>query len=163
MTIREGSVADIPIIRSIAHDTWPVSYAGIISPAQIAYMLEMMYSEASLNTQIEEKGHRFLIAEDGARAIGFAGFEIGYRPERARLHKLYALPALHGTGIGRALLEQVEIDVKQAGDRTIELNVNRANPAKDFYQRKGFRIERDEILDIGEGYVMDDHVMVKAL
>ena len=50
-----------------------------------------------------------------------------------------------------------------AGDMFVELNVNKYNPAKDFYRRHGFTVERDEVIDIGEGYVMDDHVMVKVL
>ena len=52
---------------------------------------------------------------------------------------------------------------REAGDRAIELNVNRHNPASGFYERHGFRVVRDEVIDIGQGYVMDDHVMELAL
>ena len=48
---------------------------------------------------------------------------------------------------------------KNAGDTAIELNVNRFNLARHWYQRQGFRILRNEVIDIGQGYVMDDHVM----
>ncbi|MFZ1686973.1 MAG: GNAT family N-acetyltransferase [Flavobacteriales bacterium] len=163
MTIREAVLADIPTIRSIAHATWPVVYKEIISPEQITYMLELMYSTAVLNEQFG-KGHRFLLAIENATALGFAGYEVRYAGTiNTRLHKLYALPGAQGQGVGSALLSSVEAAALAGGDRAIELNVNRFNRSQDFYLRKGFRILRDEVLDIGQGYVMDDHVMVKEL
>ena len=41
----------------------------------------------------------------------------------------------------------------------IILNVNKNNSAVQFYQKVGFTIMEELILDIGEGYVMDDYVM----
>lgn len=161
MTIREATTADIPAIRSIAHATWPAAYGGIITPAQIAYMLDLMYSEDALVEQLTMKGHRFLLAEQDGTPIGFAGFEHHFKPGRSRLHKLYVLPAVKGTGVGHALLEAVLMAALKAGDAAVELNVNKHNPAKDFYARHGFTIERDEVIDIGHGFVMDDHVMVR--
>ncbi|MCB9165755.1 MAG: GNAT family N-acetyltransferase [Flavobacteriales bacterium] len=164
MTLREATTADIPLIGSMARHIWPVVYPGIITPAQIAYMLELMYSDAALRDQLVHKGHRFLIADgEAGAALGFAGFEMGHSPQHARLHKLYVLPELKGTGVGHALLMGVLKAAAQAGDRTIELNVNKYNPAISFYTRHGFTVERDEVLDIGQGYVMDDHVMVRTI
>jgi GNAT superfamily N-acetyltransferase len=163
VTIRPATVADLPAIRSIAHTAWPVAYASILSPAQLAYMLERMYSEAALHEQIATLGHRFLLAERNGEAIGFAGYAHEHTPGRTRLHKLYVLPQMKGGGVGHALLEAVLNASQAAGDQAVELNVNKYNPAKDFYRRHGFTIERDEVIDIGAGYVMDDHVMVKEL
>ena len=161
MTIRIAVPADLPLIQAMAHATWPVAYSGIISPAQIAYMLDRMYGTPALEEQFGPKGHRFLIAEQAGSPIGFAGFEHHYAQGRSRLHKLYVLPAAKGSGVGHALLEAVLMEAIKAGDAAVELNVNKHNPAKDFYLRHGFVIERDEVLDIGGGFVMDDHVMVR--
>jgi GNAT superfamily N-acetyltransferase len=163
VSIREASASDIPAIRSIAHTTWPVAYAEILSPAQLAYMLERMYSEAALHEQFTRLGHRYLLAERDRRAIGFAGFEHHYTDGRSRLHKLYVLPSVKGTGVGHALLEAVLLAAIKAGDNAVELNVNKHNPARDFYFRHGFMVERDEVIDIGHSFVMDDNVMVKSL
>ncbi|MEZ4755779.1 MAG: GNAT family N-acetyltransferase [Flavobacteriales bacterium] len=163
MTLRPATTADIPNIRSIAHAAWPVAYASILSPAQLAYMLERMYSEAALHEQLTTLGHRFLLAERDWEAIGFAGYAHRHTPGRTRLHKLYVLPQVKGGGVGHALLEAVLSAAQAAGDHAVELNVNKYNPAKDFYLRHGFTVERDEVIDIGQGYVMDDHVMVKGL
>ncbi len=164
MRVREASATDIPIIQAIAHATWPVSYAAMISPAQIAYMLDLMYSTVALEEQLGPKGHRFLLAEQDGQAIGFAGFEHAYQgAPRTRLHKLYVLPAVKGSGVGHALLEAVLNEARAAGDTAVELNVNKYNAAREFYLRHGFTIERDEVLDIGRGFVMDDHVLVRTL
>lgn len=162
-TIRPATQADIPTIQAIAHAAWPVAYASIISAAQIAYMLDRMYGTPALQDQFGAKGHRFLLAHAEDRAIGFAGFEHHYRPQRSRLHKLYVLPEVKGGGVGHALLASVLREARANGDTQIELNVNKHNPAKVFYQRHGFTVERDEVLDIGNGFVMDDHVLVRPL
>ena len=160
MNIREGTIEDIPVIQGIAQACWPVAYSGIISPAQIAYMLDLMYGTPALEAQFGPMGHRFILAEQDGDAIGFAGFEHGYGPGRSRLHKLYVLPAVKGRGVGHALLEAVLMAAMKSGDSAVELNVNKNNPAKDFYLRHGFTLERDEVLNIGLGFVMDDHVML---
>jgi len=161
--LREANTADVPLIGTLARRIWPVVYPGIITTAQIAYMLDLMYRDTTLMDQMANKGHRYLIAENEGEAVGFAGFGTGQGHGRARLHKLYVLPGLKGTGIGHALLMGVLKAAAQAGDRVIELNVNKYNPAITFYTRHGFVVERDEVLDIGQGYVMDDHVMARPI
>jgi len=160
--IRRAEAPDLSAIRSVAERTWPVAYAEVISAAQIAYMLERMYGLDALREQFAH-GHVFHLAEADGRPVGFAGFEHHYRPGRTRLHKLYVLPSAKGTGLGRQLLEGVVEAAVRNGDSHIELNVNKRNPAIGFYSRSGFTIERDEVLDIGQGFVMDDHVMVLDL
>jgi hypothetical protein len=39
------------------------------------------------------------------------------------------------------------------------LNVNKYNKAKFFYEKLGFTITKEEVIDIGNDYVMDDYVM----
>lgn len=153
----------IGTIRSIAHSTWPVAYARILSPEQLAYMLERMYSETALQQQMEH-GHVFFILEQGGSPIGFASFEHAAAPNNgARLHKLYVLPIAQGRGAGNFLLEAVHSAVKENGGKTVDLNVNRSNPAIGFYERCGYAVLREEVLDIGHGFVMDDFVMRKTL
>lgn len=162
--LRAATITDIPVIRYIAHAAWPMAYATILSKDQLEYMLELMYSEAALREQMEAKGHRFIVAEHDGRALGFAGFEHGFKGQPStRLHKLYVLPEVKGSGMGAALLHAVESAARDAGDARLELNVNRFNPTRDWYLRRGFVIEHDEVIDIGHGFVMDDHVMVRAI
>lgn len=164
ISIRCATAHDIPLIRAIAHATWPVSYRGMISPEQIAYMLEWMYSEDSLRGQMGAKGHRFILAEQSGAAVGFAGFEHHHEhSSRTRLHKLYVLPGTQGGGAGKALLQAVIEEAMGVGDTELDLTVNKRNRSLGFYKAQGFAIEHDIVMDIGGGYVMDDHIMVKAL
>lgn len=160
MSLRPATEADIAKIRAIAHATWPVAYGAIITPGQLGYMLGLMYSSESLLAQMQQQGHRFLLFHEEGVAQGFASYEQGYNGLRStRLHKLYVIPTAQGTGVGRTLLHAVVAAAREAKDLKVELNVNRFNTARWFYERHGFRIVRDEVINIGQGYVMDDHVM----
>ncbi len=164
MIIRAASPTDHGTIQDIAQRTWPVAYGRILSPGQLAYMLASMYSLAAIGEQCDRQGHRYVLALHEDMAVGFASCSHDHLGRgRTRLHKLYVLPEAQGTGAGSALLEHVSAAAREAGDRAIELNVNRHNPASGFYERHGFRVVRDEVIDIGQGYVMDDHVMELAL
>ena len=46
--IKKAETDDIPLVRELTFRVWPQTYASILSQEQIDYMLEMMYSEASL-------------------------------------------------------------------------------------------------------------------
>jgi GNAT superfamily N-acetyltransferase len=69
---------------------------------------------------------------------------------------------MQGKGYGKMLLQAVEHAVLKAGENILELNVNRDNKAKQFYERMGFEVVYDEDIPIGP-YWMNDHVMRKKL
>jgi GNAT superfamily N-acetyltransferase len=150
----------IPIIRDIACRTWPTAYGDILTPGQIAYMLDAMYSERTLLKQMEQGRHRFLLAELDAAPVGYLGYELDADAAGiTRIHKLYALPAVHGRGVGRALLDAVIAIVEPLGQERLRLNVNRYNPSVRFYERQGFEKIGQEDIDIGSGYYMNDFIM----
>jgi ribosomal protein S18 acetylase RimI-like enzyme len=82
----------------------------------------------------------------------------------SKLHKLYLLPSSQGKGVGKALLLEVVKRAREAGQKSLVLNVNKQNKkAIDFYRVLGFVTIRQEVNDIGSGYVMDDDVMELSL
>ena len=78
MIIRQLSKEELTNVQSIAHRTWPSTFANILSPEQIDYMLNWMYDLKMLESQLE-KGHTFLLAEEDEKELGFAGFELNYQ------------------------------------------------------------------------------------
>ena len=158
--LRQIAKEELSKVQGIAHETWPSTFAGILSSEQIAYMLNWMYDLKMLESQVE-KGHGFLVAEEDGIAVGFAGFELFYKEGiKAKLHKLYLLPSSHGKGTGKALLQEVASRARAAGQQSLTLNVNKDNQnAIDFYRSQGFVEIYKEVIDIGNGYVMDDAVM----
>ncbi|MES2773230.1 MAG: GNAT family N-acetyltransferase [Bacteroidota bacterium] len=160
----QATASDIPVIRNIAMATWPATYGDIISAKQIEYMLNMMYSETVLLEQMQAGGQQFIIAYQDEKPIAFTGFgEIKKEPLTYKLHKLYVLPIIQKSGAGKRLLREVETIAKTAGAVQLILSVNRANNAKDFYLRQGFTVLEDMDFDIGQGFLMVDHVMGKGL
>jgi RsiW-degrading membrane proteinase PrsW (M82 family)/ribosomal protein S18 acetylase RimI-like enzyme len=157
MSIRKAFQHDIPLIRDLTDQIWPQTYSSILSSEQIAYMMNMMYSEKSLTEQMEQ-GHEFVIIYDGVQAIGFASIGM-MEPSVYKLHKLYVLTSYQGKGTGRFAIQELVKAIKRKGGSSLLLNVNRQNDAKNFYEKIGFAVIREEDIDIGGGYFMNDYVM----
>lgn len=67
-------------------------------------------------------------------------------------------------GIGKILFEKVRDEAQKANQKAIFFNVNKYNNAQYFYKKLDFKIVKEEVIDIGRGYIMDDYVMeVKLL
>jgi GNAT superfamily N-acetyltransferase len=161
-TVRPASTADLATIRELAYRIWPVAYSSILSPEQLQYMLERFYALPSLAEQMGAN-HRFLLLEDGGIPQGFASYSPAEAPGQWKLQKLYVLPGQQGKGLGRTLLQVVESAIREVGASALILNVNRHNPALNFYEKLGFRIAREEDISIGEGYFMNDYVLEKHI
>lgn len=164
LKIEQASEQDFKTINHIAHLTWPTTFGEILTPAQIDYMLEMMYSPAALQEQVYQRGHTFLLAREAGQCWGFASYQPHYKGTTlTKIHKIYVLPNTQGKGIGKALIGAVANIARRQGDSALTLNVNRYNPAVQFYQHIGFRIVGEEDIDIGKGFLMEDFIMEKPL
>ncbi|WP_436484340.1 GNAT family N-acetyltransferase [Chitinophaga sp. ARDCPP14] len=161
--VKTATVNDIPVIQELTEKIWRPTYQSILTPEQIEYMIDMMYSTSSLNKQITELQHQFLILQDDNSPIGFAAYSTTDTPGIFKLHKIYLDGNYQGKGIGKFLLEHVAGQVKNHGANTLELDVNRFNKAKQFYEKQGFSVYKEKQTDIGNGYIMDDYVMRKPL
>lgn len=162
LTIRKAGIEDIPLIRELCFRIWPQTYASILTQGQIDYMLEMMYSESSLQRQITEENCRFLIINDNERPVGFASFGPA-EPGIFKLHKIYILPDQQGKGTGTYFINHILSVSKTEGASALRLQVNIRNNAKSFYEKLGFTVLYQCDFPIGNGYVMDDYVMQKKL
>jgi diamine N-acetyltransferase len=164
MIIKKASENDIETIQLLANTIWPIAYKNIISAAQISYMLDLFYSTDALKKQIQT-GHQFIISFENSAPIGFASFSSPSRNSNtvSRLHKIYVLPNTAIKGIGSLLLEYICNEAKNMGATSLELNVNKFNTAKYFYEKKGFVVINEQVIDIGNGFIMDDYVMSKNL
>jgi ribosomal protein S18 acetylase RimI-like enzyme len=71
---------------------------------------------------------------------------------------------LQGKGAGKMLLNTVIKNIQQKNAEILILTVNRNNTNAKFFTRKqGFTVLREEKIDIGGGYFMDDYIMGKEL
>lgn len=162
-TILKANKEHCQLIQSMAKIVFPHTYAEILSSEQIDYMMEWMYSKESLIKQMDE-GHIYFIAFDGEMPLGYASVQ-QEGEHNFHLQKIYIMPQSQGQGVGRELLLHVETFVRKMylAPWTLRLNVNRNNRAKGFYEQLGFAIETSGDFDIGNGFYMNDYIMVKQL
>ena len=161
MEIKKVGIEAIPLIQSIAKSTWAVAYKEIISTQQLDFMLDLMYSTASLQNQLQQKDHQFVVAYHENIPAAFAAYDIkGPITESIfKLHKIYVLPDQQGKGIGKSLLQFVLEDISAMGAKYLQLNVNRQNKAIGFYKKLGFTIVAEVDVPIGNGFFMNDYIM----
>ena len=157
MHFRKAFITDIPTIQQIAEETWRPTYGHILTEEQTLYMLDMMYAEEVLRKQIEGNVDFFMV-EESEVAVGYFAIE-QMEEKHAKLHKIYLSSKKKSAGIGSAIIQFLKKWGLERGIQTIELNVNKYNSAVTFYEKMGFERLREMVLDIGQGYVMDDYVM----
>lgn len=160
ITISSANIEDIKHIQNVVYHTWPIVYKSIITQEQIVYMLDLFYSKEVLQENMNNDGHLFILLKEDNKVLGFASFEHNYRNNNiTRLHKLYLMPESHGKGMGKLLMKEVEKSAFENQSKCISLNVNKYNRALQFYLNFGFEIVKEEILEIGHEFIMDDYVM----
>jgi ribosomal protein S18 acetylase RimI-like enzyme len=158
ITITKASVDDIPYIQHIAHVTWPLVYGPIVGEAQLAYMLNLIYSTSSLERQMED-GSTFLLTRENNEPNAFAAYFLK-SPNIYKLDKLYTLPNQQGKGLGKLLINYIIEEIRALDATALHLNVNRWNTkAQSFYEHLNFKIIEEQDIPIGEGYFMNDYVM----
>lgn len=157
---RKATIDDIGLIHEMAAEVFPATYRDILTPEQIDYMMDWMYSPESLERQIAEEGHVYFIVYENDKPAGYVSVQ-AQDENLFNLRKIYVLPASQGLHLGSFLLEVAIRYVREIHPEPcmLELNVNRYNKALGFYERMGFRKLRQGDFPIGGGYFMNDYIM----
>ena len=158
--IKKATIENIATIRAMASVVFPHTYREILSPEQIDYMMEWMYSAESLHRQMTVEGHIYYIAYREGEPAGY----LSIQPEGEdtyHLQKLYILPHLQGLHLGEQLFRQAIAAIKELHPTPCQmrLNVNRHNKALTFYQKMGMVKVDEGDFPIGNGYYMNDFIM----
>ena len=155
--LRAASVSDIPLLTALANKIWHQHYPAIISLEQIDYMLGKMYNAESLLDQIAQQKHQFKLIYINDNAEGFISVH-EVTPSNWFINKYYLNQDLAGSGLGTKCFDLL---LSQLSPSTIRLTVNRQNfKSINFYFKIGFIIEKVADFDIGNGFVMNDFVML---
>ena len=159
--IRKATLEDIALINELAWIVFPHTYKELLSPGQIEFMMDWMYSPTNLRKQISEDGHVYYLAFQGNTPAGY----LSIQPEAEHifhLQKIYVLPSFQGMKLGKLLFKQAIDGIKELHPEPCQmrLNVNRYNTkAVEFYQRMGMKKIFEGDFDIGHGYLMTDYIM----
>lgn len=161
-TFRQATDKDIKVIRDIANKTWFVTYMAILGFEQTEFMFELIYNETALAEQMND-GQVFILQLLNETPVAFASYSVKDEEKKIyKLNKIYLDPDYQGGGYGKKMLEEVEKQIKDIGGKILDLNVNRFNKARLFYEKLGFEVILEEDIPIGQ-YWMNDFVMRKAL
>jgi GNAT superfamily N-acetyltransferase len=153
---------EIDAVSALAHVVWQATYPTLISQAQIDVMLSDRYAAARILSQLDDPDHAWWIAQRGRTTVGFAHAVL--EGTDCKLDKLYVHPDHQRQGIGAMLLDAAQGWARELHARRLWLQVNRGNTqAVRAYLKYGFDIAESRVFDIGHGFVMDDHVMERAL
>ncbi|MEG1587240.1 MAG: GNAT family N-acetyltransferase [Bacteroidales bacterium] len=160
ITFHHATADDISLIRQLASQTWAHTYQNILSPDQLDWMFEWMYSPESLLRQMEQENQQFFIAFLGSEPCGYLSVE-QQKEHLFHFQKIYVLPRFHGCGVGKSLIEKGIDYIRSVVSPPfqVELNVNRQNKAVRFYERIGFQVVDQGDFPVGNGYFMNDYIM----
>ena len=159
--IRKATLEDIELINKLAWIVFPHTYQELLSPGQIDFMMDWMYSPVNLQKQMTEDGHIYYLAFEGNEPAGY----LSIQPEAEHIYhlqKIYVLPSFQGKKLGKLLFQQAIDGIKGLHPEPCQmrLNVNRYNTkAVEFYQRMGMKKIFEGDFDIGHGYLMTDYIM----
>ena len=152
---------DLKAIEELAATIWREHYTPIIGVAQVEYMLQKLQSVDSMSGQIKEGYKYFSIFKDNT-LVGYFSF----LPERDALFlsKIYIEASQRGKGLSKEALNFIESKATDYQKNAIRLTVNKYNTGSiQAYLKMGFVKTRALVIDIGNGFVMDDYEMVKTI
>lgn len=161
---RASNDAGLETIRGLAEKIWPQTFAPILPPDQIPYMMRMMYDLEVLRRELAGGIRWETVSVDGIPSGYLSWGPCEGKPGTAKVHKVYLLPERQGRGIGQAMLDHVAGCCREEGYGRLLLAVNKRNErAIRAYRRNGWRVDSARVKDIGGGFVMDDWLMTKEL
>ncbi|NGZ77468.1 GNAT family N-acetyltransferase [Saccharibacillus alkalitolerans] len=157
-----GTEREIAEVAKLAADIWREYYVSLITREQVDYMVDKYQSVPAITEQIEQQGCEYYLMRAEEVPVGY----MAVKEEEGRLFlsKFYVHKEYRGRGYASradAFLE--ELCLRRDLSR-IWLTVNRDNASSiAVYEKKGFRVVREQVADIGGGFVMDDFVMEKEI
>ncbi len=152
---------DFTCVEELANTIWRKHYIPIVGESQVSYMLDKFQSADAIEGQVNA-GYEYFLLNYNQKAAGYISIK---REENALfLSKLYVLSSYRGKKIGKKGMQFIEEKAKRYGLKCIRLTVNihNTNSIK-AYEKLGFVNSGPTVADIGNGYIMDDYLMVKTL
>lgn len=152
---------EIELVAGMARKIWKEHYAGIISEGQIDYMVETFQSSQAIAGQLKDGYRYFWLCYNGTPAGYLA---IKEEEDCLFLSKLYIKKEYRGRKLSSCALHYLTGLCRQKGLLRIWLTVNKHNSSSiAAYCHLGFVKTREQVADIGQGYVMDDDIMELSL
>ncbi|MUW14436.1 GNAT family N-acetyltransferase [Halorubrum sp. CBA1125] len=151
MDLRNATAADVDEIRTVARESLVASYGHAVDRDVLDEAVDEWYDAADLGDDIGGDDAVFPVAVVDGVVVGFAeSYVVGRRERVGEIDWLHVHPDHRGSGIGSALLERVEAELRDADVDRIEGRVLADNEAGTaFYDREGYELVGEHPVDIG--------------
>lgn len=151
--------AQIQKVADLAKIIWTEHYTPLIGSEQVAYMIETFQSVHAITDSIQQGYQYYIIQYENI----FAGYTAIFPEEIEKtlfLSKIYVEKSYRGRHLTTKAITQMKEVCKKKGLNKIRLNVNKKNQSSIVvYEHLGFIKVRETVIEIGQGYVMDDYIM----
>ena len=159
--IRVTSNEDIISLASLAREIWFEHFPKVITVDQIEYMVNKFQSVEAITEQINT-GYEYFLCENESEYLGFCC--VKNEESQLFISKLYVHASARGKKVGLFMLNYIENLARDRNKKSIYLTVNKYNDlAVSFYHKTNFTLTREDVFDIGNGYVMDDYIFEKEV
>lgn len=156
------SASEIEQVAAIAGQVWREYYSSILTTGQIEYMLERFQSVEAVSEQIAKGGYQYYLLGNGDENFGY--FAIKQEGESLFLSKYYMQKCYRGRGYASAGFDFIEKFAAGRALASVWLTVNKGNEKSiSIYKHRGYVIVKEQVADIGNGFVMDDYIMEKRI
>lgn len=153
---------DFEVIAELAKTIWAEHYTPIIGVEQVKYMLDKFQSQKAIKKQVMDDNYIYYILSNESIAIGY--ISIKKNDDTLFLSKLYIDKLNRGKGFGKLAMKFIEELAKNLNCNKIFLTVNKYNTNSiKTYKKVGFNIIEELVIDIGNGFIMDDFKMEKLI
>ncbi|GGD07471.1 GNAT family N-acetyltransferase [Hyunsoonleella pacifica] len=148
-------------IETLAYTIWHEHYIPITGKPQVEYMLNKFQSAKVIAEQTND-GFQYFILRYNEINAGY--ISIKKDDNTLFLSKIYILKPYRGKGFGKKAMQFIEEKAIVFGYKSITLTVNKNNTDSiKAYNRMGFKKLEAIVIDIGNGFVMDDFKMEKQI
>ncbi len=154
---------EIQTIYELAQEIWREHYPNIIGAETVEYMLKLMYSPKVISCDMKSGLEYFLIKVDADNA-GYFGIREEKEEAKLFISRIYIRKEFRGKKIGHKAMDFIYSIARKRNLSEVYLTVARTNEnSVAFYKSCDFTISGAICKDIGDGYVMDDHIMTHKI
>lgn len=151
---------DIQNIAYLADEIWHEYFPFILSEEQINYMIDKFQSVHAMRNQIWQEGYMYYKILSENKLIGYFAIREDTEDSALFLSKLYLHKSCRGKGYGSNVFQHLKDYCINKKIHRIWLTVNKYNESTiNAYIKRGFVQTDTRVLDIGNGYIMDDYIM----
>ncbi len=145
ISYRRPRPRDLDALCQLGRETFIETFGDLYAAHDLEAFLDKTFGADGLPKEYEDPAYDWIIAEDGAKMVGYCKLGPPYLPSpddgrsKCELRQLYILKAWHGTGIAQHMMDWALDRARSGGWQDMYLSVYTDNiRAQRLYRKYGF-------------------------